>query len=362
MADNEAEEKKGNTIPQHTYDGDIDNLDHDDEGEHDLSGEVAGVVRGVSRSIVRGPLIGRLPAAQPSGSSLGKGILRRRLPARQVARVSDRMATGLDVYSSAVESTDDSGNPKADSRKAWPSKLRSFGWNLFRNTLLGMAVFESYGYVIALADDVEVTDTYNKRDNSLTGHIHEAGSDRTRDNSRLSTDEDVFGDQDDASTVFGEPDEYTRASLPMHFFAGSVAGSVHGMASIFVEGNPTLQSTLRYITWNTLHHTMAHGMLFGSYETFKRAILRVTEDEERMIGSSRTYHVLTFSLAGGLAGLVQHLVTHYVEGGLGLANETLQIDWRPALRRPPAVRPLVLAFPPSAIGFVAFEYGKQFVS
>jgi hypothetical protein len=325
--------------------------------DHDLSGEAAGVIRGVSRSLVRGPLIGRLPA-RASSSSVGKGILRRRLPARQVARVSDRVSTGLDWFTSALEANE-SESPKASKRQEWMLRARLFGWNLLRNTLLGMAVFESYGYVVSslahnendnVSSPTELTIKEWQKVPTITvvADVDDQG------------DDDDDHDDDDVSILFGEPDEYSRASLPSHLLAGSVAGSIHGLAASLMEGNSTSRSTMRYLSWNTIHHSLAHSMLFGSYEGIKRGILQMTEDEERSV--SRAYHVLTFSVAGGLAGQVQHLISHYVEGGLGLANETLQVDWRPALRTTPAIRPLLWAFPPSAIGFVAFEYGKRYVS
>ena len=332
----------------------------DEDDDHDLSGEAAGVIRGVSRSLARGPLIGRLPAQASSSSSVGKGILRRRLPARQVARVSDRVSTGFDWVTSALEAKE-SERPKASKRQEWILRARLFGWNLFRNTLLGMAVFESYGYIISsLAQDAK----NNKHENPSFSSSESTTSNQKVPIVTVGQDGDDKvddgNDDDDVSILFGEPDEYSRASLPSHLVAGAIAGSVHGIAASLMEGNPTSRSTMRYLTWNTIHHSLAHSMLFGSYEGIKRGILHMTEDEERSV--SRAYHVLTFSIAGGLAGQIQHLISHYVEGGLGLANETLHVHWRPTLQTTPALRPLLWAFPPSAIGFVAFEYGKEFVS
>jgi hypothetical protein len=341
---------------------------HHEQHHLDLSGEAAGVMRGVSRSIGRGPWIGRLPA-RPSPSSVGRGILRKRLPVRHVARVSDRVATGLDLYTSALEASTESPETVKTSastrRKEWILRARSFGWSLFRNTLLGMAVFESYGYVVSSLspaaapaaagggggerNDQEMHDSRVSRLNNTDLDAHDDHVD----------DDD---DDDDGSVLFGEPDEYSRASLPSHFFAGSLAGSIHGLASTLMEGNPTSRSTVRYLSWNTLHHSVAHSMLFGSYESIKRGMFHLTGDDEHSVSISRAYHVLTFSVAGGLAGQIQHMASHYLEGGLGLANETLQVNWQPALRTAPAIRPLLWAFPPSAIGFVAFEYGKHFVS
>jgi hypothetical protein len=218
---------------------------------------------------------------------------------------------------------------------------------------MGMAVFESYGYIISSL--APPTKEFESRSLNLE-KAHHVSTVAGIDGGDLEEDEE----DEDVAILFGEPDDYSRASLPAHILGGSVAGSIHGIASSLMEGNPTSRSTVRYLAWNTFHHSLAHSMLFGSYEGIKRGILHVTEDEERDV--SRAYHVLTFSVAGGLAGQVQHLASHYVEGGMGLANETLHVDWRQALRTAPSIRPLLWAFPPSAIGFVAFEYGKLFVS
>ena len=72
------------------------------EGHADLGGEAAGVVRGVGRSVLRAP-IGRLPKMSRGGS----GILRQRVPIKTVARVSDRISTSYDWYTSAVDSNVD---------------------------------------------------------------------------------------------------------------------------------------------------------------------------------------------------------------------------------------------------------------
>ena len=105
---------------------------------------------------------------------------------------------------------------------------------------------------------------------------------------------------------------------------------------------------------------MAHAMLFGSYETIKRTMLQYSDDEERL--QNRAYYLVTLTLAGGLAGQIQHAASHYVEAVMGLSNHTLHIDWRTTFSNPMTIRPLLWAFPPSAIGFIAFEYGKEFMT
>lgn len=189
----------------------------DEDHKNDLSGEAAGVVRGVSRSVVRAPLIGRLPAASPKvvvkpPSSVTRGILRRNLPTRQVARVSDRVSKGWDFYASARdadgETTSSSRNVKDTSRQWLLTRIRSFSSNLLKNTLLGMAVFESYGYVVGSLAPPQTP---------VLSHVDNIRADESSEDDGLS------------SVILNGTDEYSRASLPVHFLAGSLAGTIHGI-------------------------------------------------------------------------------------------------------------------------------------
>ena len=264
--------------------------EHDPHGG-DLSAEAGGVVRGISRSILRSP-IGRLP--------------RRRIPVRQVARVSDRISTSMDWYSSAVEasstssSTSNDENDKSSSNNntqkkrhnhrrlagritsmtaywtqtGWP-RIKNFTINITKNTILGLMVFETYGYVVSTMAPIEVNDE----------------DDAIKINRTLVVDSDDDGgikiDEGENSVLIirDEIDEYARASLPVHFGAGFLAGSVHGIASGIVDG-PTLgaastvsQSTItfRAMTSYTLYHAMSHSCLFGVYEGAKRSSASMQE-------------------------------------------------------------------------------------
>ena len=86
--------------------------DDDERSDDGPSSEAAGIVRGISRSIrgvFRFPGIGRLP----------RQVVKQRLPVRRVAKVSDRLSTGLDVWYSAVDAT-------AETRKSWRIRITSF--------------------------------------------------------------------------------------------------------------------------------------------------------------------------------------------------------------------------------------------
>jgi len=82
--------------------------------------------------------------------------------------------------------------------------------------------------------------------------------------------------------------------------------------------------------------------------------------------------------AGGIAGICQHIISHYTEPLMTMAQPRQQqqqhrtisnMNWSSALQHhlrrfpstppPPTLKSLIMAFIPTAIGFVAFEYGKD---
>ena len=152
-----------------------------------------------------------------------------------------------------------------------------------------------------------------------------------------------------------------------------------------------------------LHHSFAHAVLFGSYEAWKRPLLRLLggraadrvgaeeggecegggggNGEGRDVNYS---HLLAVGAAGGLAGSAQHVVSHYAEMWIGITERperradamspsggifggkggggNAARRWSPLLLPPPTLRSIILVFPVSAIGFMAFEYGKEMVT
>ena len=268
-----------------------------------------------------------------------------------MARVSDRLSTGYDWWSTAVEST-------STSTERW-KQVRAFVGNLVKNTILGMAVFESYGYVVGQMAPAPAESMHDSK-------IYVASKDSL---SNLGMDDD----DDDASPILlleGAPDEYARASIKAHWTAGAVAGSVHGVATSVLETNLSAKKLwVQQAAYHTLHHTLAHSVLFGSYEFLKRSIFQqLTANEHVVAGEDKlSYlagsHLAGFAVAGGLAGQLQHLVSHYTESltfESGITSNKLA--HRLVVPRAPAMRPLLMAFPPSAIGFIAFEYGKSLTS
>jgi hypothetical protein len=208
---------------------------------------------------------------------------------------------------------------------------------LLKNTLLGLAVFETYCYTVeTLADTITISDQNN--------------------NSK---------------------DPYDRASIGMHMIAGGLGGVAHGVAGTVWEtaaaviskppSNATTTTNATALSsWNakpllvfpkvTLYHGISHAVLFASHEGMKRCLWRVVQDWDSYLESTamttRVEYLACVSLAGGLAGQAQHVASHFLEQLL-LEEAGTITNFRPGLR------PTLMAFLPTSVAFVAFEYGRS---
>lgn len=299
-------------------DGHSDNHERTEaeEVETETSPEAAAVVRGISRSVrSSGRSIFKLPTI---GSLPRHAVIRKRVPVRQVARLSDRFSTGIDLLKSAVESS--------ERRRVTLAQIKSFVSSVVKNTILGVIVFETYSYSVGyLADD-----------------------------------------------TIDSLDEYARASLGSHYFAGANAGCAHSVASSVLE-SMNQKPRISVVGVNMIHHGIAHSLLFGSYETIKRSIMRQLPedfDTKQHIGIG---YLGSVALSGGIAGQIQHVASHFTEQWLrlgdfesaatsGIRKNSSDFFSRVVSASPPTVRHTLLAFPASAIGFVAFEYGRSIIS
>jgi hypothetical protein len=105
-----------------------DDDDDDDPNSPSRNVSAAGVVRGVSRSIARSiakPISKTIPKQVPK---ITKQLFTRRgqLRVKGVAKVSDRLSTGWEVYSSVKETVDE-GNVKQKKTRSW-----ILAWNSVR--------------------------------------------------------------------------------------------------------------------------------------------------------------------------------------------------------------------------------------
>ena len=350
-----------------------------DERQQDTttSSEAAGIIRGLGQSIkgmIRLPGVGSLPRQHSILRKFrsmirfpGVGRLphqhaifsKRRLPVQRVASVSDRLSTGMDLVQTALE------QERAEMAAATP-KLPHFlkrgitlVKTLIKNTLLGAAVFETYEYMV----------TYL------------ASPGKQYCDPQLS-----INNKDDNDN--GDSDVYERASLQSHFLAGACGGFVHAIPSTFWEKTPpplscsgssssggvlgwTFSSRAAAVWYYWLptmivHHSIAHSILFGCYECLKREFVMLwdhQQQQQQLLRRDEIPYFVSVAMAGGLAGQIQHVVSHYTEQWLWVERTTTtpSSSYRQLLIQrfvtasSPTLRPTLLAFPPSAISFVAFE-------
>ena len=335
--------------------------------------------------------------------------------ANTIAKATDRASKGYDILSARLEQnqsvTVETKNVK-DAKSHNSTKRRSnniqqytktitqalqqvtsFGKIFITNTILGMALFATYeGVIDYVAPPMVEKNTddvlYSNVDDVCNGHVSDGVS-----NDDIAVNE--IGDSDDAMD---------RATLPQHFLAGAMAGTSHAVLSLALEikrnvtpstaGKSTTNvtftnliqkhkpihlqfPTLNYSAAYILHHSLAHSVLFGSYQLTKRLLIQNISPDPTTAGNGTNgssgsnnndaiLHISCIAMAGGLAGQFQHVTSHISEQCLGLVDETKNFSSsllrRLQLASWPTWRSTMLAFPPSAIGFLAFEYGKMMMA
>lgn len=176
---------------------------------------------------------------------------------------------------------------------------------------------------------------------------------------------------------------YSRTSVPQHFAAGAVGGTIHSLGTLGLMYSENLykhglqvnrmysfQTITTYSVLHTIHHSLAHAVLFSSYEFIKRRLFasRLVTDRDVSDESNSDYsHLVAIGTAGGASGILQYVSSFYTEKWLRVGEENTVEDWRKykfarVITPHPTFKSVLMNFPPSAIGFIAFETGKEFIS
>jgi len=255
---------------------------------------------------------------------------------------------------------------------------------LLKNTILGAAAFETYEKTISYFDSR--TSKSDKDCNIHHNHQHVI-----------------------KSPFLMKEDAFSRASVSQHFGAGACAGSIHAILSILQQSTSYLYQQQQQIKmqWNhhliskkapwgfsyTIHHTLAHSVLFSSYEWTRRflrfEVMEMRKDDinhenksEQSPFFSVDNDVIIIGVSGGIAGQIQHIVSHYTEQIFNLNTDNVNVKHsldltsknggtqsniqrflatRGAITAP-SLTSIMVAFFPSALGFLAFEFGKEIMS
>ena len=284
--------------------------------------------------------------------------------ANTIAKATDRASKGYDILSARLEQTQSIGETKnaKDAKSHNSTKRRrsnniqqyrkiitqalqqvtSFGKIFITNTILGMALFATYEGVIDYVAP-PLVEIRTKEDDILCNNIADVSNDDVSDDE--SSDDialNEIGDSDDAMD---------RATLPQHFLAGAMAGTSHAVLSLAFEikrnvtpstagkstTNVTVTNliqqhkpihlqfpTLNYSTAYILHHSLAHSVLFGSYQLTKRLLIQNispdpttarngTNSSSGSNNNDAILHISCIAMAGGLAGQFQHVTSHISE-------------------------------------------------
>lgn len=167
-----------------------------------------------------------------------------------------------------------------------------------------------------------------------------------------------------------EPHLMTQDHTPL-LMAPIGAGLCSGVAqSIVMTGweYVTTRNIYKHFGRRAIHHAIGYSSLFGSYECIRQSIQdRIVEPtmlkEYRIPGLRRDEPVaplITSFLAGGVAGQVHHVVSYittpwqtgheWKQGGGGVASVGIRL---------PSWRSTMGAYLPTALAFVAFQYGGE---
>ncbi len=212
-------------------------------------------------------------------------------------------------------------------------------------------------------------------------------------------------EEEEGATATASMHAMDRAALPLHFLAGAAGGAAHAALSLALgttlaavgagvapssslppsgggagvgvaAAGPAMRAVrvpaARYYSASTfLHHSLSHSVLFGTYHLSKRSLARLRPHLRRDGAAAAAardgddddaLRFATVAVAGGLAGQCQHVAGHLSERWLGLAaEESPPSSLRRLVMSPsswPTWRSTALTFPLSAVGFLAFEYGK----
>ena len=285
-----------------------------------------------------------------------------RVANQSIAKATDRVSTGMDVWNAATTTEQTSTDTKS---KKWISRMpsftqvASFARTFATNTVMGVAVFAAYEGTV---------------DHFATKRV------------TIETDKSTSSQNAD------------NVSILQHFVAGGVGGSSHAFISLVLEArfNPLNQyttsltsnqskvasipipkqfassissvsiqyPTMRYSISTIAHHSLAHSILFGSYQSTKWLLSEYFTNQSRQFdesGREAIGNASSIAIAGGIAGQAQNLISHFTEQWLGLSAAEVKDTGVKRYRQitMPTVRPVLMAFPPSAIGFLAYEYGRM---
>ncbi|GMH76710.1 hypothetical protein TrRE_jg7848 [Triparma retinervis] len=256
----------------------------------------AAATRGSARALLQRTALQTRSAAAKTASNTASRVGVGRIPVKQLAKVADKTATGLDLQ----ESMDVGSIKRARGFRARLSGVSAGVKEFARVGILGVVAWEGYDGLME----------YGR------GRLYK-------------------GKGGDDPTV------------KLACASGFAAGSAHAFASLGFD--LVRSATPKFPAYRVFSHGASHMVLFGAYEFGAGAGL----SEPGGGGDVEAGHALKVGMIGGTAGVASQVVSTITENmeNVGRIKETPKI---PGFRTM-----LTSAFLPSALAFMAFEYGKE---
>lgn len=242
--------------------------------------------------------------------------------------------------------------------------------SLIKNTFIGIAVFETYEHVIDHFEKSTLENHYySTTSTTITANVEEGLNNGAPKSPR-------FHKKSTSGT-----------SLAQHFYAGTAAGSVHSILHLSFESisffklhrfrvnvYPTLPFLLSHGSRDICHHGLSHALMFSTYEGMKRLLPSTLYNDQKTTyntagqkhGTVSFLNIVTIGVAGGVAGQVHHVASHVLESLLFVTEHRPKQQQGRSIRAiskniVPSSRSIARSFLPSALGFIAFEFGKSLV-
>jgi len=175
-----------------------------------------------------------------------------------------------------------------------------------------------------------------------------------------------------------------RSTVLAHFAAGACAGWMQStvltsweLATKMKAHHMQLPHNIRtrFLIRRAVHHSIGYASLFGTYEATRRLLLHAAypflQSHNATLSDNVNRNVVSLTaafVAGGIAGqvhqFVSYITSHWKLQALQSASSDFSVSRhaKQYSRLMPTLKANLSAFGPTALCFVAFQYGEDFTA
>ena len=176
-----------------------------------------------------------------------------------------------------------------------------------------------------------------------------------------------------ANAGHNSQDSYTQSTIPQHFLSGAFSGCIYSVSLLTWDGIGTILGPKMVhpppspLVFTVMSNSISHSILYGSYEGIKRTLWERESSSNEKIKAPTTLDVSIFGISGGTAGVLHHICSHAMERwkdgmSISIHKESGQVLLEKIKTLIPTGKSTLFAFVSHAIGFVAFECGKELMT